>query len=104
MVISIRTHTKVEHMAKNEEKDQLITLNFRIQSDLETVDKVNINQPLAIAMRKALKNHEGRRFEDWIVTFNGKQIDPNQKVKDLGLSDGDTLKLTLKDGGGGNAQ
>lgn len=90
-------------MAKNEEKEQVITLAFRIQSDVETVDKVNINQPLSVAMRKALKNHEGRRFEDWIVTFNGKQIDPAEKVEDLNLSNGDTLKLTLKDGGGGRA-
>ena len=90
-------------MAKNEEKDHLLTLNFRIQSEVVSVDNVNVNQPLSVSMRKALKDHDqGRRFEDWIVTFNGKQLDPNQKVEDLGLSDGDTLKLTLKDGGGGN--
>ena len=90
-------------MAKNDDKDQIITLNFRIQSETVAVNSVNINQPLAVAVKKALKDHDqGRAFEDWIVTFNGKQLDPAQKVKDLALSDQDTLKLTLKDGGGGD--
>jgi hypothetical protein len=87
-------------MAK-EEKEQFISLNFRIQSDTVTVDKVNIHQPLSVAVGKALKDHPGRPVEDWIVTFNGTQLDPSKKVQELGLSNGDTLKLTLKDGGGG---
>ena len=83
-------------------KEQLITLNFRIQNETITIEKVNINQPLSVAVKKALKdNDQGRPIEDWIVTFNGNQVDASQKVKDLGLSDGDVLKLTLQAGGGG---
>jgi hypothetical protein len=84
------------------EKEQLITLNFRIQNETIVVEKVNVNQPLSVAVRKALKDHnEARPIEDWIVSFNGNQLDISQKVKDLNLADGNTLKLTLKDGGGG---
>ncbi len=90
-------------MEKKEEKEQLITLNFRIQNETIVVDNVNINQPLSVAVKKALKDHDqGRPIEDWIVTFNGNQLDISKKVKDLNLSDGDILKLTLKDGGGGS--
>lgn len=89
-------------MSKKEENDKLITLNFRIQNETIPVDKVNVKQPLSVAVKKALKgNDQGRPIEDWIVTFDGKQLDISDKVEDLGLSDGDTLKLTLKDGGGG---
>jgi len=83
-------------------KEQLITLNFRIQNETISISNVNINQPLAVSVRKALKDDsQSRPLEDWIVTLNGNQLDMSQKVKDLNLSNGDTLKLTLKDGGGG---
>lgn len=83
--------------------DQLITLNFRIQNEIIPIDKVNNNQPLSVAVKKALKdNNQVRQLEDWIVTFNGNQLDASQKIKNLGLSDGDTLKLTLTEGGGGD--
>jgi len=82
--------------------DQLINLNFRIQNEIIPIDKVNINQPLSVAVKKALKdNNQVRQLEDWIVSFNGNQLDVSQKIKDLELSDGDTLKLTLTEGGGG---
>lgn len=83
--------------------DQLITLNFRIQNETIPIEKVNINQPLSVAVKKALKdNDQVRELEDWIVTFNGSQLDISQKIENLGLSDGDTLKLTLTEGGGGD--
>lgn len=83
--------------------DQLISLNFRIQNETIPIDKVNINQPLSVAVKKALKdNNQVRELEDWIVTFNGSQLDISQKIENLGLSDGDILKLTLTEGGGGD--
>lgn len=83
--------------------NQQILLNFRIQNEVIPINHVNINQPLSVAVKKALKdNNQARPLEDWIVTFNGNQLDISQKVKDLGLSDGDILKLTLTDGGGGD--
>lgn len=89
---------------EKEKQDQLITLNFQIQEDTIPVKKVNINQPLSVSVKKALEDHsESRPIGDWIVMFGKNQIDVNQKVKDLGLSDGDLLKLQLKEGGGGGA-
>jgi len=83
--------------------NQLITLNFRIQNETIPIDKVNINQPLSVPVKKALKdNNQVRELEDWVVTFNGSQLDISQKIENLGLSDGDTLKLTLTEGGGGD--
>lgn len=82
-------------------QDQLITLNFRIQEDTVPV-KVNINQPLSVSVNKALKDHsESLPIDRWLVMFDTNQIDVNKKVKDLGLSDGDLLKLRQKEGGGG---
>ena len=87
---------------ENPKQDNLITLNFRIQEDTITVEKVNVNQPLLVSVNNALKDHsESRPIEDWLVMFGTKQVDVNEKVKDLGLSDGDLLKLRLKEGGGG---
>ncbi|HZX74616.1 MAG TPA: DUF2604 domain-containing protein, partial [Cyclobacteriaceae bacterium] len=75
---------KKQIMAK-EEKDQFIVLNFRIQSETVTVEKVNVHQPLAVAVQKALKDHDqGRPIQDWIVTYNGEQLDISKKVQDLG--------------------
>jgi hypothetical protein len=88
-------------MAK-EEKEQFIRLNFRIQGEVVTIEKVNVHQPLSVSVSKVLQDHgQGRPIQDWIVTFNGVQLDITKKVQELGLKDGDTLKLTLKDGGGG---
>ncbi|WMN12114.1 DUF2604 domain-containing protein [Marivirga salinae] len=81
-------------------KTQLITLTFRIGSETENITNVNLNQPLSVSVKKALKNH-GREIGDWIVTFNGNQLDTSKKVEELGLANNDLLKLTLRDGGGG---
>lgn len=79
-----------------------ITLNFRIKNEVVPIDNVNLNQPLSVSVQKALnKSNQVRPIEDWIATFEGNQLDISKKVKDLGLSDGNTIKLTLKDGGGG---
>lgn len=91
-------------MSKEEKtkQDHFITLNFRIQEDTITVEKVNVNQPLSVSVNKALKDHsESKPIEDWLVMFGTNQVDINKKVEDLGLSDGDLLKLRMKEGGGG---
>lgn len=86
---------------EKKENDQLISLIFRIRNESITIDKVNVNQPLSVAVERALKDEEARKSGDWVVTYNGTQVDPSKKVKDFNLSDGALLKLTLKAGGGG---
>jgi hypothetical protein len=86
---------------EKKDHDQLISLIFRIRNESITIDKVNINQPLAVSVERALKDEEARKAGDWVVTYNGGQVDPSAKVKDLNLPDGAVLKLTLKAGGGG---
>lgn len=77
-----------------------ISLRFRLQEDIITVEKVNINQPLSVSLKKALEG-TSKEPKDYNVEFNKQQVDTSSKVKDLGLVDNDLLKLILKDGGGG---
>ena len=88
---------------EKKENDQLISLIFRIRNESITIDKVNVNQPLSVAVERALKDEEARKSGDWVVTYNGTQVDPSRKVRDLNLTDGALLKLTLKAGGGGGS-
>jgi len=64
----------------------------------------NLNQPLKVAREKALKesNNTGRPADEWeIHNDKGQILDPDKKVKELGLTDGDRLFLNLKVGAGG---
>lgn len=89
----------------NEEKKQhnLISLKFSVTGKpVATIEKVNLNQPLKVAVGKALEETGSTRpIEDYDVLLGNNILDINKKVEDLGLTDGDLLMVSLKSGKGG---
>lgn len=73
--------------------------NFRVEA--------NVNEPLKDAVAKALREsgNTGRPLSDWQVRdANGVLLDIDRKIKDLGLTSGARLFLTLAVGAGGTRQ
>lgn len=87
----------VDHDGGNKHE---ITLNFILEGETILVP-ANVNQPLRVARDKALKDHTGRPFDDWLVSKDGTALDVSKKISELGLKDGDVLQLSLQVGGGG---
>ncbi len=71
---------------------------------VEQPESVNDNQPLHAARNQALAHSKntGRPMDEWIVYGpNGNVLEPGAKVKNLGLTDGARLTLSLGAGAGG---
>jgi hypothetical protein len=89
----------------NEEKKQhnLISLKFSVTGKpVVTIEKVNLNQPLKVAVEKALEETGSTRpIEDYDVLLGNNILDINKKVEELGLTDGALLMVSLKSGKGG---
>ena len=89
----------------NEEKKQhnLISLKFSVTGKpVVTIEKVNLNQPLKVAVEKALEETGSTRpIEDYDVLLGNNILDINKKVEELGLTDGSLLMVSLKSGKGG---
>lgn len=89
----------------NEEKKQhnLIGLKFSVTGKpVVTIEKVNLNQPLKVAVEKALEETGSTRpIEDYDVLLGNNILDINKKVEELGLTDGALLMVSLKSGKGG---
>lgn len=89
----------------NEEKKQhnLISLKFSVTGKpVVTIEKVNLNQPLKVAVEKALEETgSSRPIEDYDVLLGNNILDINKKVEELGLTDGALLMVSLKSGKGG---
>ncbi|MGD9929327.1 MAG: DUF2604 domain-containing protein [Mangrovibacterium sp.] len=89
----------------NEEKKQhnLITLKFSITGKpVIEIEKVNLNQPLRVAVEKAFEaSGTTRPISDYDVLFNTTMLNISSKVEELGLTDGALLMVSLKSGKGG---
>lgn len=80
-----------------------ITLIF-IVNGVDVPVKTNIHEPLKAARNKALadSNNTGRPMDEWeIHNAAGQPLDPDNKIAELGLTDGTRLFLNLKVGAGG---
>jgi len=89
----------------NEEKHthNLISLKFSVTGKpVVTIEKVNLNQSLKVAVEKALEETGSTRpIEDYDVLLGNNILDINKKVEELGLTDGALLMVSLKSGKGG---
>jgi hypothetical protein len=76
-----------------------IDLNIIVNGKPFTVE-ANINEPLKAEIPKALvaAGQQGRQNEDWQLKLNGNALPLDAKIKDLGLTSGITLFLTLEAG------
>lgn len=79
-----------------------ISLTYSITGKKETIDKVNINQPLRTSAEKALKDSgSSRGFDEYEVMYEGKKLDPSQSVETFNFPEGAVIILSLKTGKGG---
>lgn len=87
-------------MAEGEHK---ITLIFIINGENFSVE-TNINAPLTAAVQRALSEsgNSGRPLSEWEVRDSaGALLDMTRTVKELGLTNGARLFLSLRVGAGG---
>lgn len=87
-------------MAEGEHK---ITLVFIINGENFSVE-TNINAPLTAAVQRALSEsgNSGRPLNEWEVRNSaGALLDVTRTVKELGLTNGARLFLSLRVGAGG---
>jgi hypothetical protein len=89
----------------NEEKKQhnLIALRFSITGKpVVTIEKVNLNQPILVAIEKAFEDTGTTRpVSDYDVLFDTTVLNVSLKVEELGLTNGALLMVSLKSGKGG---
>ena len=93
-------------MNENEVKEKqtnLISLTFIVNGTETIIEKVNINQPLHVAVNKALEQtgNTGRPISDWQAIFNDQTIDINKKIEDYNFPKDTIIFLSLKAGQGG---
>lgn len=88
----------------DEDKKNLRSLNFIVNGKVTTVEKVNINQPLHVSAEKAFEQtgNTARPLSDWLVKYNGADLNLNAKVKDLNLPADAKIFMSLKTAEGGN--
>lgn len=87
-------------MARDDNKIELIFIINGANFPLDT----NVNAPLKEAVARALQEsgNTGRPPSDWQVRdANGVLLDIDRKIKDLGLTNGARLFLSLGVGAGG---
>lgn len=88
---------------ENQNKNQ-ISLTFIVNGTETSVRNVNVNQPVHVAVQKALQQtgNAGRPILEWQVLYNDQPLDLNQKVEVYNLPDNAVIFLSLKAGQGGN--
>lgn len=87
-----------------EEKQQhnLTDLKFSVTGKQVTVDNSNINQPLKVAVKKALeRTGTSRPIEEYDVLLNNEKLDINLKIEDLKIPADAVIFVSLKTGQGG---
>jgi hypothetical protein len=87
-----------------EDRKNLRSLTFIVNGKSTIVEKVNIHQPLHVAAEKALEQtgNTARPLADWLVKYNGGDLNLNAKVEDLNLPEDAKIFMSLKTAEGGN--
>jgi hypothetical protein len=88
----------------DQQQRNLISLIFIVNGKQTIIEKVNINQPLKVAVEKALTQtgNTGRDLSDWLVKYNDKDLSISAKVGDLNLPDNAKIFMSLKSAAGGS--
>lgn len=89
-------------MNKEEKQHNLISLKFSVTGKQITIDRVNIKQPLVVAVQKALNGTgSARPIEEYDVLFNNIKLDITQKVETFSFPSDAVIFISLKTGQGG---
>ncbi len=88
---------------EKEAKSNFRSLTFIVNGTETIVEKVNIHQPLNIAVGKALKQtgNTGRPLSEWQVIYNDQTLDATKKVEEFEFPVDAVIFLSLKAGQGG---
>ena len=80
-----------------------ISLTFIVNGTETKVDKVNIHEPLHVAVQQALNQtgNSGRPIADWQVIYNDQTLDISKKVEEFNFPENAVIFLSLKAGQGG---
>jgi hypothetical protein len=71
-----------------------------VPTKVSVKDNDHARELMREALREVGKRHE--ELDDWFLrTADGREIKPNEKLRDAGIVDGMTLYLTKDAGGGG---
>lgn len=90
-------------MDQAKEKVNHISLNFSVTGKQITIEKVNIHQPLKVAVNKALEETGSTRpIEDYDVLYNNQVLDIHQKVESFNFPKDAVIMVSLRSGQGGN--
>jgi hypothetical protein len=87
----------------SDKNPNLISLRFVVNGEETTVEHVNVNQPLKVAVEKALKqtSNHARDLSEFQAKYNNNDINLNQKVETFNFPAIATIYLSLKIGQGG---
>ncbi len=88
---------------KEEKGPNKISLTFIVNGTETTVEKVNIHQPLHVAVQKALEQtgNTGRPLNDWQAIYNDQPLDVSKKVEEFSFPENTVIFLSLRAGQGG---
>ena len=86
--------------------DNLVSLTFIVNGKEVTIEKVNIHQPLKVAVMKALEEtgNTGRELSDWLVKWNDQDLNISMKVEEFHFPADAKIFVSLKSGKGGERQ
>lgn len=87
-------------MAPPEEKKVSVTF---IVSGQGVTKEFPIKQPLKAAVQQVLADtkNTGQSIENWVLTFEGNQVDLSKTFEELGIKTGARLLLNVRAGRGG---
>lgn len=89
-------------MNKDKKPNNLINLKFSVTGKKVVIEKVNINQPLSVSVKKALdETGSTRPIEDYEVLFENNKLDVNQKVESFNFPKDAVIFVSLRTGQGG---
>lgn len=88
---------------ENRGNDNLVSLTFIVNGKEVTIEKVNVHQPLKVAVTKALEEtgNTGRELSDWLVKWNDQDLNISLKVEEFHFPPDAKIFVSLKSGKGG---
>jgi len=89
-------------MKEEKKQKNLISLKFSVNGKTVTIEKINVNQPLKVAVEKALdKTGSTRPIDEYEVLFENVKLNINQKVETFDFPEDAVIFVSLKTGQGG---
>ena len=88
---------------EHEGNENQVSLTVIVNGKEVVIEKVNVHEPLKVAVEKALKEtgNTGRDISDWLVKWNDQDLDISKKVEEFHFPPHAKIFVSLKSGKGG---